>query len=737
MTYPKTALKTAPKTAPKTAARSAPVLHSRFLRSTWLAVTAVLLLVSCLAGCRADQPATNPANSPANSPAARPERTPIGLQKPATLPPPSPTPQPFATSTEPPSPTSSYTPTSSPTQPPAAPPTDTPLPPTATTLPGPAPAISSDNAGLLQALRVWGRGVSQEIVPTAGGQVVLVRTPFGLYLYRAGAMDLIAFLEDVDGYRFVPGIDQVLTTYAGQGEVKIWDLLEGNLVATLTHTANPPRYPPAEFSLEAFLSVRALQFSPDNRRLAISYGDDQIEIWQTAGWQHEILLTSNIAPAAQYMSFSPNGAYLATTDGSTGTLAIWQLGDGKLLRRVPNVGRISANPFSPDYTKFVTAGYAAIQVYSFPGFDLLHLYKIPDESAEVVFTPDGQHLIVDEVQVRRVADGSRLRLDKEQAVLHPPSTTPTTQNAAPTPDLAPVDPAVVEAQGHYTGLQAVVLQPDGALLAWGTDNTTFYAWELLNDQVTHTLLAEPPANRAVLAPDSSQFAVCLPKALNLLNRTDGSLSSSDRCKRYGALAYSPDGLTLARGSSLLVDLIDPANGQIRNNLRGHTNEITALAFAPNGRYLASGTMVTRAGAELFLWKLNPLSIWQRWKITSAVNYNDSWIGNLLFSPDSELLVVGGVDQHVKLYRVHDGWQLRIMKVDTAAQSLAFSPDGRLLAAGDKDGKVFIWSIPDGELLAKLSGHRGAVNSINFVAGGSALLTASADGTVRLWGLPAE
>src|SRR5262249_29368084 len=63
--------------------------------------------------------------------------------------------------------------------------------------------------------------------------------------------------------------------------------------------------------------------------------------------------------------------------------------------------------------------------------------------------------------------------------------------------------------------------------------------------------------------------------------------------------------------------------------------------------------------------------------------------------------------------------------------LAFSPDGKQLAGGGERWRVRLWNVADGTS-SELSGHAGTVTQLAYAPGGR-LVSASADGTVRLWG----
>ncbi|MCX7707201.1 MAG: hypothetical protein N2204_04255 [Anaerolineae bacterium] len=61
-----------------------------------------------------------------------------------------------------------------------------------------------------------------------------------------------------------------------------------------------------------------------------------------------------------------------------------------------------------------------------------------------------------------------------------------------------------------------------------------------------------------------------------------------------------------------------------------------------------------------------------------------------------------------------------------------SADGQVLAASGEDGQIHLWDVRAGTRLAVLVGHTSWVKTLIFTPDGRQLLSASYDGTIRVW-----
>ena len=194
-----------------------------------------------------------------------------------------------------------------------------------------------------------------------------------------------------------------------------------------------------------------------------------------------------------------------------------------------------------------------------------------------------------------------------------------------------------------------------------------------------------------------------------------------------ALAYSPDGKTLAAGGQHEVLLLDGGNGNARARLVGQKGKVTALAFSASGQLLAVGS-----GSEIRLYQADTGG-WTAAAPVPLLTGHTDVIYALAFSPDGKMLASCGYDRLVKLWDATTGKLLRDLKDHSdAVYGLAFSPDGKLLASAAADRAVKVWDVTTGIRLYTLGEATDWVYAVAWSPDGRHLAAGGVDRSIRIW-----
>src|SRR5450755_46835 len=357
--------------------------------------------------------------------------------------------------------------------------------------------------------------------------------------------------------------------------------------------------------------------------------------------------------------------------------------------------------------------------------------------------------------------GTRLMLEVDEAnAMTQPVNTPIAESgsARSLVALSPMNPL-----RHMMSRRTFVV---GSVLAGGavsgllTGMTTAFATR----QNTLPVAITPPATPSSPMPERLQQALLF----------------SGHQQTVRAVAWSPDGITVASGADDGLLLLWGLDGQVRQQIP-HPAGVAALAWSPAGKLLASGSGTGvrffdgRTAAPLsparnahtaqvisLAWSQAPRhplisgSLDRRAIVWGTLNYQPQAIFTRHTTAIEALSCQPG---STTVASASQGGAVRIWRVDTLAEvhafyqdaqlpmrAVAFTPRGNQLAVGGNDGLVRVWGngvvcqdtavtaqgilCVDGPL--RFRAHAGPVRSVSWSPDGRFLATGGDDGTLAVW-----
>ena len=167
----------------------------------------------------------------------------------------------------------------------------------------------------------------------------------------------------------------------------------------------------------------------------------------------------------------------------------------------------------------------------------------------------------------------------------------------------------------------------------------------------------------------------------------------------------------------------------------HRNTMLSLAVTLDGEKIAAGG---RFG-DLYVWYWRGPAFSTKYLAPPSTRVVRDVIG-VAFSPDGTELVSFS-DKFARLWPVPEATANYYSSTHIPLEShkdwvsdAVFSADGRSIVTGSRDGTAFVNDASTGSLITRLRGHSGPVNDAGFMPDGR-ILTASDDGTARLWKKP--
>ncbi len=433
--------------------------------------------------------------------------------------------------------------------------------------------------------------------------------------------------------------------------------------------------------------VTQASFSADGQLVLTVAKDAAVRVWETAS-SRPLGEPMRHGAAVRSASFSADGSRIVTVSGNRAR--VWEAATGRPVGQPMRSGfLINTASFSADGRRVVTAAR--------------------DATAQVWDAATGQPV------------GARLGQPEFDGVINSASLSPdgrwlvTTSASSTDADKAGTarvwEAATGEPAGeplrHVRGVGSAVFSPDGMRLVTTTERKSRHSpfhfpgssgaarvW----DRVTAEPVGEP-------MPDSD------------------------------SASFSPDGRWLVTaGGSGVARVRDVTTGQSVGEPMRHEGSVRSASFSPDGEWIvtASGDGTAR--------------VWEAATgepVGEPIRHEGA-VSSASFSPDGERIVTASADGTARVWNARTGQAVgQPMRPARAAggqqppaplATASFSPDGQLVvtASRGKAGAARVWEAATGRLVSSYLQHHDDVVAASFHPRGRQVVTASSDGSARVW-----
>lgn len=194
-----------------------------------------------------------------------------------------------------------------------------------------------------------------------------------------------------------------------------------------------------------------------------------------------------------------------------------------------------------------------------------------------------------------------------------------------------------------------------------------------------------------------------------------------------ALAFSPDGKTLAASGYREITLWEPTTGKLLARWPTKAHRIADLEFTKDGKTLIHAGGTPGRYGEVVVWDVATA------KEARTLFQGKDMVFCLAIRPGDQEVATGGTDRIFRVFNIASGQELHA--VENHADwilGIAYTTDGKHLLTASRDRSAKVWDQTTAEPILTFAKHTDAVYAIASNPDASIAASIGADRQLRLW-----
>jgi tetratricopeptide (TPR) repeat protein len=288
---------------------------------------------------------------------------------------------------------------------------------------------------------------------------------------------------------------------------------------------------------------------------------------------------------------------------------------------------------------------------------------------------------------------------------------------------------------HSEPVSAIGFSGDGKYIGTTGQDGHLRIWDAANfGKVKELKIAQGDVFCVAFSPDGRLVAAASFRDIQVFQMASYSLATNlpghDQSRPVRAVAFSSDGKFFASGSAQMVRLFNTSGFSMVGQAASHKGQVVSVSISKGNRYVASAGFSEDRTVRIY----DAASLSSELKLIDIKD--DDQVSAVAFSPDGRYLAYSTVNGRVWVHEGSGGFEViksgRDWDQREAITSIAFSSDGKFLVTATSHGTLRVWEMDKFKKVWEMKkAHRQEINCVAISPTSFVIATGGFD-EMKIW-----